>query len=209
MLSNTAPSINTSLSEKPPWETYDSELDPMRDASPDLVKEVEEYSKRRHTVTGSQTVEEYHRIKEENDEAVEKFKFDCQDELLDEKVRVGRIMHHAEFLRRLRTILPARYNDWSERGLVGLSVYTPSESGGEWKYVCAVQVGFAPEYSMLHFDDHGLPLNEKYRGWRTVVLRLILGGHITEEQADKAFGPPAIGPVSSRYRRQLYAFRNR
>jgi hypothetical protein len=57
-------------------------------------------------------------------------------------------------------------------------------------------------------DKRGLPLNEKWRGWRTVVLRLILKGFITEQQADKVFGP-ATGPAARRYREQLFEFRNR
>jgi hypothetical protein len=65
------------------------------------------------------------------------------------------------------------------------------------------------EYSVIWLDAHGLPLNEKKRGWRTVLLRLIQGSFITEEQAEEVFGEPTSGPVSRRYREQIFWFRNR
>jgi hypothetical protein len=79
----------------------------------------------------------------------------------------------------------------------------------DWHYVCAVQVGYMWEYSVLHVDPRtNLPLNEKWRGWRTVLLRLIQSGHITEQQALELFGEPT-GPHAWRFKEQMYYWRNR
>jgi hypothetical protein len=66
-----------------------------------------------------------------------------------------------------------------------------------------------PEYSQYLFDEYrDIAIKEKKRGWRTVLLRLILAELINEETSDKVFGP-ATGQASSVYKRRLYAHRNR
>jgi hypothetical protein len=200
--------LGTSASEVPPWQSYDTDLDPMHDASPGLRAAVA--NKRHHEKTSQQNIEELFRQKEMSTEMVKQYKFYRQDadELGNDKLRRGRVMHCLEFLKRLQTIKPAYLSNTVRKGLIGLAVWMPGEFGGEWKYACGVQFGYCHEYSSLHFDQHGLPLNEKWRGWRTVLLRLIHGGFITEQQADEAFGP-ALGFASRRYREQLYCWRNR
>jgi hypothetical protein len=65
-----------------------------------------------------------------------------------------------------------------------------------------------PELSMMNFDDHGAPLAERRRGWRTVLLQLLLSGFITEEAVDKEFGKPRQDAAFDRYNGLLKAFRD-
>jgi hypothetical protein len=76
------------------------------------------------------------------------------------------------------------------------------------QFVCGVQEGWMAEYEVVYFNPYGLPLNSKYRGWRTVLLRLILKGALDEELAHKVFGP-ATAPCAGRYNQTLHAWRNR
>lgn len=74
--------------------------------------------------------------------------------------------------------------------------------------VCGVQAGYMAEYEVFHWGPHGERLGTKYRGWRTVLLRLILTGFVEEELARQVFGR-AERPCAKRYNELLYHFRNR
>ncbi|HTH42887.1 MAG TPA: hypothetical protein VL498_06965 [Terracidiphilus sp.] len=63
-----------------------------------------------------------------------------------------------------------------------------------------------PEWSIMRFDEYGVATKEKYRGWRTAMLVLIVAEILTEEEVDKAFGRP-IGEAGSWYRQQLKVYR--
>jgi hypothetical protein len=63
-----------------------------------------------------------------------------------------------------------------------------------------------PEYSVMRFNERGIATKEKYRGWRTVLLVLIVSEVITEAEAEKAFGP-AMGEAAAWYREQLKVWR--
>ena len=95
-----------------------------------------------------------------------------------------------------------------QAGAQWLGLSAQASAGSPLLYVCGVQAGWMAEYEVFHYDPHGIRLGTKYRGWRTVLLRLILKGFLEEEQAHKVFGP-ATGPCSERYNRLLYACRNR
>ena len=208
--------MGTSADTRAPWETY--QRDPLAGCSPELQSEIAEYSHKHHGKTSSQNVEELCRQKELTRNSVKEYKFYRQDELTTEEGKKGRVMHCLEFLKILEKVRPAYMSANIRKGLTGLAVYHPvDESDAEtgqmkrvdWHYVCAVQVGFMWEYSVLHVDPRtGLPLNEKWRGWRTVLLRLIQQGHLTEQQALELFGP-ALGAPARRYNEQLYYWRNR
>lgn len=210
--------MGTSADSRAPWETWDEAMDPMRGVPEHLKLAVEDYSKRRHQLTSSQNLEELCRQKEMSNEMVREYRFYRQeeDDLGDSIARKGQVLHCFEFLDKLNTVIPAYLSAVIRKGLSGLAVNKPKTqiiSGQEvhtdWQYVCGVQVGYMHEYSTLYFDRHGLPLNEKWRGWRTVELRLITGGFITEDQAHQAFGRPFENKISRRFLEQLYHFRNR
>jgi hypothetical protein len=205
-----------------PWKSYDREMSTeIRD--PKLAAEVKEYESRpKHERPDSLTAEELAEIREQNMAMVSQFRFDHQEELLDEKTRMGQTMQDTEFLARLakigvegcfvpgvfRTKSRVSLSGYKEYVVVGLKCWVPTENGGGWKFVCQIQPGIMPEYSVLRVDDHYVPLGEKYRGWRTVGLRLIMAGIVTEEQFHKEFGE-ATGPASRRYRETLFGWRNR
>lgn len=70
----------------------------------------------------------------------------------------------------------------------------------------SLQEPYGPEWSVMRFNSHGVATKEKYRGWRTAMLVLIVAGALTEEEVDRAFGPP-LGEAGAWYRSQLQAWR--
>lgn len=210
--------LGTSASVYAPWESkvWDREMDPMANCPTHLRQAVAEYSMRRHKATSSQNLEELCRQRELSNESVKEFRFASQDELIGEGPdRIGQVMNCLEFLEKLSTIIPAYLSARIYKGTCGLAVKKPGPSKedpkqiSDWQYVTSMQVGFNHEYSTLHIDSHGLPLNHKWIGWRgTVLLRLITGGFISEADAHRIFGEP-VGAASRLYREQLYYYRNR
>ena len=89
-------------------------------------------------------------------------------------------------------------------------------SGWVWKngiktaqYVTYLQYPVGPEWSVMRFDEFDVPTTEKYRGWRTAILRLMQEGLLSEQEVDRAFGPVSMGEVSELYREQVEEIRNR
>jgi hypothetical protein len=74
---------------------------------------------------------------------------------------------------------------------------------------CWVQQGVMPELSIMRFDERGIPLDERRRGWRTAILQLILKNLITETKAIQVFGRPKTTKAFSRYNAMLYEWRKR
>ena len=87
-------------------------------------------------------------------------------------------------------------------------VYSDSLGMKKPEVACWVQNGWMPEYTVMGFDDHGVPLAEKYRGWRTCLLQLILKGLLTIELAHKVFGEANL-PCAERYNSILHSWKNR
>lgn len=189
------------MSSKAPWESYADELD--LGVSPELAKEVEAYSQRRHESTSSQNLEELARQREINYDMAREHQWDHQWELTDEKLRLGNIKHSSWLITKLRNECKVNcwFNNQVTYGFVGLRAIRKEGEGPV--FVCGVQHGYMPEYSVMRIDQWGVPTREKYRGWRTVLLRLILGGFITEDMANKVFGE-ATGPASRRYNQTLF-----
>lgn len=203
--------LGTEKSEVAPWQSYDKEMDPTRFWTPQMKDEVKRYSERRHQKAHSAGLEEVERQNELSTESVKEYRFfrQFEDRLTDEKQRKGELMFCLDFVERLNEILPAYLSSKIRNGLSGLYVFMPDVKGGHWHYVCGVQASMMYEYSVIRLDNHQLPINEKQRGWRTVLLRLITGSFISEDDAHRVFGEPFSGPISRRYREQLFYFRNR
>ena len=70
----------------------------------------------------------------------------------------------------------------------------------------SLQEPYGPEWSIMRFNDRGVATKEKYRGWRTAMLVLICAGILTEQEVDRAFGPP-LGEVGAWYRMTLKSYR--
>lgn len=187
------------------WKEYDQELTPDQD--PALVEAMAEYASRvSDAEASSQTKEELCRLREASEEAAREYQWLSPEEYKNEKDRVGRIMHSIVFLNLLQKAgIKCWYRNHPQPGKVTLIV---QRLGLEPEVACWCQQGFAPELSVMRFDDHGVPLAEKYRGWRTSLLQLILKGIISEKKAAEVFGRPKTTPAFARYNLTLQHFRN-
>lgn len=175
----------------------------------------------------SQTVEAALEQYEKNYHLNKQFRWQGQERWQgkeNEEMRMVRIMHPHSFIRRLKQagiaasydehILPppgARIwlNNFARAGRVGVNAWMPNTVKGcgmTAETVTTLQYPFGPEWSIMRFDDYNVPTNERYRGWRTTLLTLIIGGVLTEDEAHRAFGDPQ-GPAALFYREQLYTHR--
>jgi len=196
----------TRNSDKPSWQTYDEEMSgDIEDAA--MLEAMAEYASRTSDAeASSQTKDELARLKEASAESAKEYQWLSPEEYKNEGERIGHIMHSVVFLNKLRKAgVNCWYRTHPQAGKVTLIVQRaalPPEVG------CWCQNGFAPELSIMRFDDHGIPLTEKYRGWRTCLLQCILKGYLTESKANEVFGRPSTTPAFARYDRTLRAFRN-
>jgi len=194
----------TRLSEAAPWETYGKELE---NDDPALLDAIAEYASHVSDAEGSsQSKEELFRLRESNAETAKEYQWLTPEEYARDGDRIGRIMHSNAFIIYLRQVgVKCWYRAHPQAGKVTLVIQRedlPAEVG------CWVQQGFMPELSIMRFDDHGIPTTEKFRGWRTCLLQLILKGVIKEKVADKTFGKPATTAAFNRYNQTLRCFRN-
>lgn len=95
--------------------------------------------------------------------------------------------------------------DFAREGRIGI---------GAWKnkqriHVTSLQYPYGPEWTLMRFDQCDVPTNERYRGWRTALLHLILAGVLTEDEVDRAFGPVKLNRASEFYRQQLQQHRQK
>ena len=129
-------------------------------------------------------------------------------EYADEKARIGRIMHSSELMAKLKDEcgLTAQYRPHPQPKRITLLVDRTSGIKG-LEVACWVQFGYMPEFSICNFDEHGVVLQEAYRGWRTVLLQLLIKRMVTEETINRVFGP-AVGPAATRYLTIAQNFRN-
>lgn len=178
-------------------------------------------------VSTSQTQEVAHELREENLELVRDYI--PPEHLFNEKERIRNLMHIREFCRKLHNILgfaadggsrifindPPRHPAIDEnlkglfvkmRGMDMFTFHTDLPPG--WKKICAIQTPYMSEWGIFHRDSHGAISGFKYIGWRgQVLLRLILAGAITEEEAHKEFGTPQGVEVDQEYFNRLREFR--
>jgi hypothetical protein len=153
------------------------------------------------------------REKNHNADATRKQRHPDQEEMRKTDARLGRPMHCSEFLLRLQKLVPSLFV--KEGGIVGdLALYQVADApqakwdGKNYNYVGFISYDMLPEFSRYQFDDlRDVMIRESERGWRTVLLRFIKAGLLTEEQCSKEFGP-AIGQGSMVWYKQLFLHRN-
>lgn len=196
----------TRLSEKAPWETYNASLED--NLSPELAAAVDEYASHRHDDSSNETKETLAEWKEGNAEVAREYQWCTPAEYKDIQMRMGRIMHSSELINKLRNELHLKcwYRNHPHADKITLMVQR-NDGMAEPEVGCWVQNGYAPEYTVMGFDEQGVPVAEKYRGWRTVILQLVLKGHTTEEKAHKVFGT-ADRDCAGRYNSILHGIRN-
>jgi hypothetical protein len=174
---------------------------------PALIAAIAEYAGRVSEATPSnESLDTLAERKEFNDKNAQQYQFVTPEEYADAGARIGQVKHSSTIVRLLQK---AGVNCWTrthpQAGKLTLVVQRedlPAEVG------CWVQQGFMPELTVMRFDEHGVPTTEKYRGWRTALLQLILKGVITEKKANEVFGKPATTEAFHRYNATLQNFRN-
>jgi hypothetical protein len=136
-----------------------------------------------------------------------------QDDYRNDAARVGNLMSHSDLICRLRRLIPDLY--FTEGRIIGdLAVYRtyggPQTrlNGNSFEYLFYMPTGLMPEFSLYEFSERDVPVKEKQRGWRTILLRLIRTGLLTEEKCREEFGE-AVGAGSTVWHRKLWEFRNK
>ena len=196
---------------KPRDLAYDDELaDPV--LTPQQAADLAEYERREPVESRDARTEDLTAaLREGNSAAVSGYQWDRQEELSEahEAERMGKAMHANELMRGLKACgLECGLRKTKLRQMMGLDGVVKINGVLQVQYLCWVQVPWMPEYSVMYFDDHGLPTSEKYRGWRTVLIQLIQHGAIREADALRVFGEPTGQPVARRFKQLLYAIRN-
>jgi hypothetical protein len=198
----------TRLSEKAPWESYAYEMEQR--LAPDLEAAVAEYSKRSYideSKISNQNKEAAAEQKEFSDGIAKQYQWLTPEEYADIGARIGRVMAHTEFITLLRKAgVHAYYQQHLHADKANLLI--GKDGFSEPTVECWVQIGQMPELSIMNFDDHGAPLAERRRGWRTPLLQLILKGIISEAKAIKFFGRPKETEQFHKYNALVTAYRN-
>lgn len=137
------------------------------------------------------------------------------DFLIDK--RPGRSMDCSIFLQKLLHVYPQLYVTQGgvtiNGAVVDLALYaTSGVNKPEWgqnsfKYLGYVTLGTMPEYSEYEFDQRDILLRCTNIGWRSVLIRFIENGILTEEQCNQEFGFPS-GGMNSLWYKKLHNFRN-
>lgn len=200
-------SQGTRLSDKAPWETYADEM--TEKISPDLAAEIDEYAKHRYDPeqTSNQNKEELARQREYSQQVGKDYQWVTPEEYEDEAQRVGRVIHSSVFISKLRGL---GINCWYVQHPQAQKAVLMIQVGNkEPEVACWVQQGFMQELSSMRFDDKGVPLDERRRGWRTCLLQLLLKEYLTETAANTIFGYPRQTKAYERYNATLYEFRKR
>ena len=195
----------TRADDSAPWESYMSE----QVLTPEMEKAVAAYAENVHDDSSNQTKEELHRWQEGNQDVAKEYQWCTPEEYADIQMRFGRIMSHDELITKLRDECKVKvyYRQHPHADKLTL-LYSDSFGMKKPEVACWVQRGWMPEYTVMGFDDHGVPLAEKYRGWRTVLLQMILKGILTVEVAHKVFGEANL-PCADRYNSILHSWKNR
>lgn len=197
----------TRLSNKAPWETYNEEMGAEK-LSPELQEQIKRYEERRHHKLSQEAEEELARQKELSDATSNPYRWVTKEEYEYVEPRIGKIIHSTVFLNMLRKEcgLDCWYAAHPLKGRLKLIVNR--HDGNPPKFACWLQEGFQIEYSLMKFDEHNVPLDEKRRGWRTCLMQILLQGILSEETIERVFGK-ATGPASKKYNSLFYEVRNK
>jgi hypothetical protein len=109
------------------------------------------------------------------------------DEWIDAKRRMGRVLHHSDVIRRLRSLVPdIMVGRGAVNGTIGLYQIrnTPVREVPDYKgpekgyfsrpvYIGWMQEGEMPEYEIDLVNEVQVPIGQK-RGWRTILLNMIV-----------------------------------
>ena len=146
--------------------------------------------------------------KEISDEMGEQYHIEDQEDLTNELARKVNPMSTDAFVAKLRANGIKCFTVYNGlKGTIGLWCIPPKQVARA-RYVCYLQIPAMYEWSVLRLDRHNIPVGEKFRGWRTVLMELIKKEILTEYQAHKIFGHPSGNKTFRRYQRSLWELRN-
>ena len=113
--------------------------------------------------------------KERTAEQVDRYKFDNQALMTDEKGRLVNFMDANKFLHRIRRVgVVCKVFDGGKPGTMGLYAILPHKEQLGFQFIASIQVPVMPEWSLLAEDQMGLPNGEAAIGWRGVLFMLRL-----------------------------------
>lgn len=156
-------------------------------------------------------IQQYHKLKEENEGTASKQREPDQAELANQEMRSGHQLHSSEFIYRIHKL---NSSIMVRRGRFEgfLTLYIPDlacENGLRYLQA-AFYAGWMPEHTFVTVDDHKLIRSVQeggiHRGWRTILLRLLAAHVITWEQVMHEFGD-AQGQATTRWRRETQKYR--
>ncbi len=153
------------------------------------------------------------RTRERNFNAASSQRVRFQDDYKNDEARRGRQMYSGDFLSVLKRLVQNLYitDGRIEGDLAVFRTYPcpqPDLEGRDFRYLFYIPTGLLPEYSIWEFDRiRDVRIKESQRGWRTVLLRLIKLGMLSEETCNAVFGIPD-GEASTVWHRELFEFRN-
>jgi hypothetical protein len=150
-----------------------------------------------------------------NSEVYRRQRWEGQEELKDDASRIGRPMFHTDFFHIVQKLLPCTLYIMPGRIKGHLAVFRTYPGpqtkleGRDFEYMFFAEEGLTPEFSTYEFDRvTDVPVRETKRGWRTVLLRLIKAGLLSEEVCNKVFGRPE-GTPANRWHMELKKYRSR
>lgn len=114
-------------------------------------------------------------------------------------------------VKRQRSVGRLWLHDEAINGRVGISarVYDKEQQICRVKVVTSLQYPYGPEWSLMRFNQWDVPICEKYRGWRTALLQLMLADVLTEDEVNRAFGPVPLNQTSELYRETIQNHRSK
>jgi hypothetical protein len=161
--------------------------------------------------------EQYHRLREENDSQLQKYREHDQEELKNEAMREGKRMHSSDLVARIRRIVPhIQVRKGAFEGFLTLWVPNPApEFQNDEKRGCqylqaAFREGWLPEFIIVHVDEQNLIKSAQDGGiensWRTILIRLLQFNVVSWKQVIEEFGD-ATGIQANRWRQATQRFR--
>lgn len=130
------------------------------------------------------------------------------EEFIDAKRRMGRVLHHSDIIRRLRSIVPnLLVCRGGQRDRIGLYVLrntavTAIQGYPLWNrkmdfvdcpyYISFLELGESPEYEIDIVNDVQVAIGQK-RGWRSLLVRLI-ARRASHCKACEQFDPKGFKP---------------
>jgi len=135
--------------------------------------------------------ENYHRYREQNlnSDAIESQRRPDEEAYLD-RDPIGRSLYYTEIIRKLRNILGTRLVSAPAYFLNEVSLYIedPKHEAG-YRYIGFLTTdGQMQEFSSYRYNDYLVPVDETRRGYRGLLMKLIMSSEITEKECSKYFG---------------------